>query len=53
MELSPPFPEVVDGGVIVRDSGGYPTGKSSKRTGPILATYDKITKVHFWITPKD
>lgn len=26
IEVSMPFPDAVDGGVIVRDEGGYPTG---------------------------
>lgn len=26
MEVSMPFPESVDGGIIVRDEVGYPTG---------------------------
>ncbi len=30
MKLSAPFPDSVEGGVIVRDSNGHPTGVDSR-----------------------
>lgn len=47
IEVSMPFPETVDGGIIVRDEVGYPAGSFGRHISSLMPIADTSKQVFF------